>query len=202
MKKVAEEVSELTQKLARIWEVSAPKSWEEVGAIYEMSGREAQRKKIDWDQAWAGKVRESLPEFLRYRRLKPHLEEFEPQEVAGLLEFFGPMTKMRVLKERGDLEDKVAGETLEVFMEGDPTSRAGTLARMGFIEWWKETGEDPVERLREVGYKDEEIERKFGLKVKRSASKEAPKEGAELSKLEKMKRELERKIERLRREGK
>ena len=199
MRKVAEEVCDLTKKLARVWEVSVPKSWEEVGAIYEMSGREAQRKEIDWDQAWAGKVRELLPEFLRYRRLKPHLEEFEPEEVAGLLEFFGPMTKMRVLKERGDLEDKVAGETLEVFMEGDPTAASGTLARMGFIEWWKETGEDPVERLREVGYRDEEIERKFGLKVERSS---VPKEGEELSKLEKMKRELERKIARLKREGK
>lgn len=189
------EVSELTKKLAKIWEVPVPKSWEEVGAIYGMSGEEAKKRGIDWDEAWAAKVRRDLPlEGLRYTRLKPHLKDLTPAEMASIMEFFGPMTKMMLMKDRADLQDKAAKETLELFLKGDPTADPESLAGMGFIEWWRRSGEDPLKNLMRIGYSEEEIQRIFKLKTEKAKTVEE-----QLSELEEMKRELEMKMERLRR---
>lgn len=206
---MAEEVSELTKKLAEWWEVPPPKSWREVAEIFGLSEEEARRRRIDWDEAWAAKVRNLLPEFLRYSRLEPHLKELSPEEVGAVMEFFNPKTRMMILKKRGDLGDKLAREILETFLKGDPTAPSGTVANMGFIEWWRSIGEDPWEKLRELGYTPKEIEEKFGVKpkaaemleVERVKREELEPKLEEIKKLERMKKELEEKIRMLKKEA-
>jgi len=183
-----------TRKLAKIFGVPVPKSWEEVGEQFHVSASYA-KAGITPDSAWAAKVRQVLPMGgLRYTRVRPHICELTPDEFALAQGFFDPVMKLRLLKDRYEMcKERVSGEVLELYLQGDPTSTDEVLSQ-GFISFWKKEygDEEAVTRLMRVGYDEDKARTMVGLKPK-PVEKPAEKRVSELT-VEELEEEIRRRM--------
>lgn len=190
------EVSDVTKKLSKIFDVPYPKTWEDLARQYNISVAEIKADpRYDVYSAWTGRVRRDIPmEAIRYRRLKPQICELDMMEFGVSLGFFTPSMKLRLMKDRAEMcGDRIAGEILEIKLYGDPTSRL-EIEKKGLITFWKESyknDEDVVTELVGIGYTRAEAEGMVGVK------RTMPELESELEKVKRMEEEIRERMKKI-----
>lgn len=171
-----EYVSPTTRKLADILGMEPVTSMEEVARIFETTVEKAQVRGLGFDEAWAAKVRKELPMGVRLERLEPRICELDSYQTGAVLELFGPIEKIRLLKLRGDkCGDRNARDIVRIQLEGNPTATRD-IERKGLIAWWNErrSVEETVQNLVRIGFSEQEAKEKAGAKAKPEAPEEKP----------------------------
>lgn len=151
-------VDPTTQKLASLFRIEPPETWEEIADIYDTSVLRARESdEITPQSAWSTKVLRKTETELLFRRLEKGICKLVPEEVTAAMEFFPARYRLRIFKSRADkCDDETAEEMLGIYLKGPVRRDAdpGTLDRLGFIKYWIMSWgkQEAIENLVKTGY--------------------------------------------------